>query len=415
MPNFTFTEAFEPLLPNDAGVWPHYTFVFLKGGRGGGKSRAAISYVTARMLEGPMRWLCGREIQNSIRDSMHLSFRDEIDRHNIGKTGTGEFVVTDTEIRNRNGGLIIFRGLHSNLDSLKSIEGFSGFVIDEAQSVSQASLDKLIPTILRNAGAQCIFIFNPENEDDPVNVMMEARRGRADTLIIEVNLDDNPWATPEMFEERDLAYKMDPDRAAWIWGGKCLKNSDAQIFRRKWRVETFEPKPEWDGPYFGLDFGFSQDPCFAVEVYLGERKVWIRRERRQIGLEVDDYPRFIGDVPGIKDRDIRCDCSRPESISYLQKHGFPKAKPAKKWAGSVEDGIAWLKGHEAIVIHTDCPDMAEEARLYSFKVDRRTEEVLRDIVDKHNHGWDAVRYALEPMISAENSGIEAWLSGKAHL
>jgi phage terminase large subunit len=404
MPNFTFPEKFDPLLPNDAGEWPHYTFVFIPGGRGGARSRSATSYVLARMRERPMRWLCAREIQNSIRDSMHLSFRDEIDRQDMGVTGTGEFDAVETEIRNKNGGLIIFRGLLRNLDSLKSIEGLNGFVIDEAQSISQASLDKLIPTVLRNKGSVCIFLFNPENETDPVNRLMEMRRGKANTLIIEMSLDDNPWATEEMFEERELAYQTDPDRAAWIWGGKFLKNSDAQVFAKKYRVESFEPKPEWDGPYFGMDFGFSQDPCFAVEVYLGEGNLWIRRQARSKDghpLDIDKYPELLNTLPGCVDRVLRCDCSRPESISYLSRHGYPRAVGVKKWAGSVEDGVSWIRSHGAIVIHPDCPDMAEEARLYSYKVDPRSGDILPDIVDKNNHGWDAVRYACEPMISAK--------------
>ena len=393
MAEIEVAKKLKPLFTED------YLFAFLHGGRGGAKSRGVGSYVVHEMRRrAGRRVLCGRETQNSIRDSVHLLLRDEIDRHGLGLAGNNEFQVTETEIRHRNGNFAIFRGLLRNLDSLKSIEGLNLVWIEEAQSMSAMSLEKLVPTVIRNPGARFIFTFNPENDSDPVWKMCQSKP--PNSIEIEIGLDDNPWATREMFAQREHDYRVDPDRAAWIWGGKCLKNSDAQIFRRKWRVETFEPKPEWDGPYFGLDFGFSQDPCFAVEVYLGERKIWIRRERRQIGLEVDDYPRFIGDVPKIKERDVRCDCARPESISYLQKHGFPRAKAAKKWAGSVEDGIAWLKGHEAIVIHTDCPDMAEEARLYSFKVDKRTEEVLRDIIDKHNHGWDAVRYALEPMISA---------------
>lgn len=357
------------------------------------------------MRERRRRWLCGREIQLSIRDSVHLVLRDEIERQGLGNNGTGEFTVTDTEIRHRNGGLIIFRGLHSNLDSLKSIEGLDGFWIEEAQSVSQASLDYLIPTVIRNEGAECWFSFNPATERDPVWVEQEKRKGRPDTVVIEINLEDNPWASPAMFEERATAYRTDPDRAAWIWGGKFLRNSTAQVFASKWRVEAFEAGEDWDGPYFGQDFGFSQDPCTAVEVYIHERQLWIRRAIFKVGLDIDLYPAFLDRIPGTRLRPVRCDCSRPESISYLQQHGFPQAMGAKKWAGSVEDGIAWLRSHEAIVIHPDCPEMIEEAQMYSFKEDKRTGDVLPAIVDKWNHGWDAVRYACEPMISGPG---DAW-------
>jgi phage terminase large subunit len=87
----------------------------------------------------------------------------------------------------------------------------------------------------------------------------------------------------------------------------------------------------------------------------------------------------------------------------------PKIEDVKKWAGSVEDGIAFLRAFDKIVIHEDCPHAAEEARLYSYKVDKHTGEIKPDIEDKHNHIWDAVRYALAPMIKP---GPQArWRSG----
>jgi len=69
-----------------------------------------------------------------------------------------------------------------------------------------------------------------------------------------------------------------------------------------------------------------------------------------------------------------------------------------KWKGSVEDGIAFLRSFRRVVIHPECENMQREARLYSYKTDRLTGDITTDIVDAHNHGWDAVRYAIGPMI-----------------
>jgi phage terminase large subunit len=77
---------------------------------------------------------------------------------------------------------------------------------------------------------------------------------------------------------------------------------------------------------------------------------------------------------------------------------MPKAQAVKKWQGSIEDGIAHLRGYKQIVIHPCCTNMRKEARLYSYKVDRLSGDVTSKIVDDHNHGWDAVRYSLSPMI-----------------
>ena len=74
-----------------------------------------------------------------------------------------------------------------------------------------------------------------------------------------------------------------------------------------------------------------------------------------------------------------------------------------KWPGSVEDGIQFLRSFAEIVIHPDCTEMQKEARLYSYKVDRLTGDVTSKVVDAHNHGWDAVRYAVAPMIKRKGS------------
>ena len=95
---------------------------------------------------------------------------------------------------------------------------------------------------------------------------------------------------------------------------------------------------------------------------------------------------------------MRADSARPESISYLKRHGLPRIQGVEKWPGSVEDGVEFIKTFDEIVIHTRCKLMQEEARLYSYKIDKRTQDILPKIEDDNNHRWDAVRYALAPLI-----------------
>lgn len=91
------------------------------------------------------------------------------------------------------------------------------------------------------------------------------------------------------------------------------------------------------------------------------------------------------------------DNSRPETISYLRRSGL-NVSAARKWPGSVEDGITHLRGFRKIYIHRRCTKLQEEALLYRYKVDRTTQQVLPVIVDAYNHGWDAIRYALDGYI-----------------
>jgi len=103
---------------------------------------------------------------------------------------------------------------------------------------------------------------------------------------------------------------------------------------------------------------------------------------------------------------IRADSARPESISYLRRNGLPRIEGVKKWAGSVEDGIEFLKSFERIIIHPDCEETAREFRHYSYKVDKNSGDIQPVIVDDFNHYIDAIRYALVPLMKQRGS---AWL------
>lgn len=407
MPDFSFPEAFAPILPpdieyleaTDQKPFQIWQYAFLPGGRGGARSRSTGAYIIMRMRIPGLRVLCAREIQISIRDSVHLLLRDEIERQGLGQNGTGEFTVTDNEIRHQNGNFIMFRGLHKNIDSLKSIEGLNLVWVEEAHSVSKESFDKLIPTVIRNKGAQFIFAFNPENETDPVWVMMNSKP--PNSVTVWMALDDNPWATDEIFAKRAHDYKVDPDMAAWVWGGQLRKNSQAQILRGKISVYSFEPGPNWDGPYYGIDWGFSQDPTAAVRAWVYNGALYIEHEAYGVDVDIDMTPELLMLIPGIEKEISRADNARPETISYMKRHGFPRMQPCRKWPNSVEDGIAHLRGYTEIVVHPRCENFFLESRLYSYKVDDKTGEVKSAIVDKHNHLIDALRYALQPLIYGE--------------
>jgi hypothetical protein len=97
-------------------------------------------------------------------------------------------------------------------------------------------------------------------------------------------------------------------------------------------------------------------------------------------------------VPGARRHTIRADSARPETISYMRQHGYRHVEGAAKWPGSIEDGIAFIRQFERVVIHPRCTHAAEEFRLYSYKVDKLSGDVLPDVVDGHNHCIDALRY-----------------------
>jgi len=382
-----------------------WRFKVLYGGRGSAKSWTVARDRLLLSTEQPLQGLCARETQESLADSVHRLLGNQIEEMKLPG-----WTIQRERIFNRNGSQITFAGIRTDPKKIKSAESVDWCWVEEAETVSKVSWDVLIPTIRGKgrkredgtfAGSEVILTFNPNEATDPTYQRFIVNPPE-NALILKVNWRDNPWFPEALKIEKDHLARVDPDSYAHVWEGACVSRSDSQVLRGKWRVEDFEPKSHWDGPYFGLDFGFAADPNHAVECYVGDGNLWIRREARAFHMDTDQIPGFLEqEIPAIASRELRCDNARPETISYLQRHGLPKAMAAHKWAGSIQDGIKWLRSHDAIVIHTDAPHLAAEARLWSHKVDRLTDEVLPDVLDENNHGWDAVRYALDPAIRGE--------------
>jgi phage terminase large subunit len=366
-----------------------YKIIF--GGRGAGRSWSVARALLIQASMRPLRILCTRELQNSIQDSVHRLLTDQAEMLGL------PFKATQREITHANGSLFIFDGLRYNPTKIKSLEGVDVAWVEEAERVSEDSWQILIPTI-RKSGSEIWVTFNPDQETDPTYRRF-VQNPPPGAWVAKVSSTDNPWLPAELKAEREYLYRVDPDAAAHVWGGECRTATDAQILRGKWIVEEFEPGEEWGGPYHGADFGFAQDPSTLVRCWIHARTLYVERESYAIGLELDDTAgRWQRDVPDAEHYVIRADNARPESISYLRRHGVPRIEGVTKWKGSVQDGIAHLRQYERIIIHPRCRHAADEARHWSYKVDARTGDVLPDVADGSEHIWDAVRYALTPLI-----------------
>jgi phage terminase large subunit len=339
------------------------------------------------------RVVCIREMQRSLKFSAKTLIESKI--HEMGVAS--HFEILQSEIRNRKGrGIIIFEGMQDHTaDSLKSLEGFHRAWVEEAQSLSQRSLDLLLPTI-RAEGSEIWFTWNPTLPDDAVDKFLVHNRPE-NSIVVEANYKDNPWCPQEMYLEAQRVQRSDSDAYAHIWLGQYNRKSASQVLLGKWRVDEFEPLPTWSGPYFGADWGFSQDPTVLVKFWVGDNRLWVEYESGNVGVDMNDIPLLFDRIPGARDHVIRADNSRPETISHVANQGF-RIEAAVKWNGSVEDGVAWIRSHEEIVIHERCTRAAEEARLWSYKIDRLSGDPLPRLDDNHNHVWDAIRYGAAPMI-----------------
>ncbi|MEY0558866.1 PBSX family phage terminase large subunit [Providencia rettgeri] len=385
----------------------NYRYRCSHGGRGSAKTRTFALMTAIRGYIAAMNGqsgviLCAREYMNSLEESSMEEVKQAIrsvpwlnDFYELGEK------YIRTKCRSVS---YVFAGLRHNLDSIKSKARILIAWVDEAESVSEIAWTKLAPTV-REAGSEIWVTWNPERDGSATDKRF--RKNPPDNaVVVEMNYDDNPWFPSVLEDERlnDQA-RLDTATYAWIWEGAYLENSDKQVLANKYVVQSF-PDDLWqqaDRLLFGADFGFAKDPNTLIRMFILDDCLYIEREAYGVGVELDQMPAFYDEIPEARKWPIKADSARPETISYLKRQGF-NISAAKKWQGSVEDGITYLRGFKQIIIHPKCKETAKEARLYSYKTDRITGEVLPVILDANNHCWDAVRYGLDGYIVQKSKG-----------
>ena len=342
------------------------------GGRGSGKSHAfAEALVEAHILDPNRSTVCVREVQKSLNQSVKRLIEAKIEA--LG--ASAYFEIQESVIKARHGqGRIIFQGMQNHTaDSIKSLEGYDCAWVEEAQSLSQRSLDLLRPTI-RKPGSELWVTWNPRAETDPIDALLRADRVPPDAKVVRVNHTDNPWFPAVLRSELEYDRKRDPDKYRHVWEGEYLRNSERRVFKN-WRVEEFEAAPD-AVLRFGADWGFAVDPTVLVRCHIA------------------DTPTLFASVPGSERWPIVADSARPETISHMRRNGYPKIMGAVKGPRSLEEGVEWLRSHD-IVVHPRCVHLIDELTLYSYKADPLTGAVLPVLEDRDNHVIDALRYACE--------------------
>ncbi|MEE8658537.1 Phage terminase large subunit [Acetobacteraceae bacterium EV16G] len=370
-----------------------YRYRIWYGGRGSSKSWTVARVLVAMAASRKLRILCCREYQNSINDSVKKLLTDQIDAMEL----TPWFKIQEHTITSSFGSEFLFKGLARNIQGIKSTEGIDICWVEEGQTISQTSLDILVPTI-RKTGSEIWITYNPEHSDDPVYKLTSMLQDDPDAWVSRINWRDNPWFPPELEGERKRLLKHDPEAYEHVWEGACRTISEAVIFRHRVTVEAFE-SPSDARYYFGADWGFSQDPTALVRCFVQDDCLYIDHEAGGVGIELDRLPELFERIPGARAWPIKGDSARPETISYLaNRHGF-RISAAQKWPGSVEDGVERLKAFTRIIVHERCVETAREFRLYAYKVDKMTNDILPKIDDRYNHYIDAIRYALDGIIT----------------
>lgn len=381
-------EAFAPLWQKKADDGFAVRYRAFYGGRGSAKSHSFCGAAVLKAADNPLRVGCYREIQKSIRDSAKRLLDDKINEYGLSHF----FESTEREIRGINGSLFIFNGLRSNPDAIKSTEGLDLALLFEADKISQRSIKLLTPTV-RKPGSEIWAEWNPKLETDPIDEMFRGPNGPPPGSIVrKVNFDQNPFFPEVLRKEMEWDKSRDLEIYKWVWLGDYQKHSEARVFKN-WIVEEFE-RPKGTLFRFGADWGFSVDPTVLIRCDIEGNRLYIDYEAYQIGCEIVNMPTLFMSVPESERWPIIADSSRPETISHMQKNGFPKMQATVKGAGSVDEGIQFLQSFD-IVVHPRCKHTIDELTMYRYKIDPLTQKSTSVLEDKNNHVIDALRYACE--------------------
>lgn len=381
------------------------------GGRGSGKSWAFARALIIQAANKPIRVLCTREVQKSIRDSVKRLLDDQIETLGLEEF----FSSTDIAIKGRNGSEFLFNGLsNQTAASIKSYEGIDRVWIEEAQTVSKKSLDILIPTI-RKPDSEIWVSFNPELDTDEVWKRYVENKP-PDCMAAEVNYSDNPWF-PEVLEKERLHCKeTNPEDYAWIWEGKCKAAVDGAIYSHEITSSQTNGKI-CNVPYDPLlkvhvvfDLGWND----SMAIILCQK---VRSEIRVIEYIEDDH----------KTLDYYSSMLRNKNLNYgklfLPHDGATKDFKTGKSSQEILQKIGWSveivpqigleNGIKAarmafsqVYFHKPATDrLINCLKRYRRQINNQTNEPGAPLHDEHSHGADVFRYMC---VAADSMSNEQW-------
>jgi phage terminase large subunit len=358
------------------------------GGRFSLKSHTVARFllIQARLVQ--KRIACFREFQNSIAESSHQLLANLIKEYSLQ-----EFEVTNNSIINKlNGSDFIFKGLFHNEQSIKSIEGIDIAWVEEAQTVSQKSLEVLTPTI-RKPESKIIYTYNRLMEDDPVHNRLVID-GRPNTLILNINYDialKYNWMPDVVRLEMEDDKLKRPNLYKHKWLGKPY-SLELRIFK-DWQIIDEIPH-EARLERYGLDFGYSNDPTSIVALYRYNGGYIVDEICFQKGLTNKQIADILLSVPRAL---TIADSAEPKSIDELRLYGLT-VLPSKKGAGSVNQGIQYVQ-EQRISVTKRSLNVIKEYRNYLWQTDPNG-KIINEPNTGFDHSMDALRYALSQPVSS---------------
>lgn len=369
------------------------------GGRGGAKSWAVARALLIKAAKNPLRILCAREYQTSIRDSVHKLLCDQI----VALELTSFYEITQASIRGRNGSEFAFVGLKNNVSNVKSYEGVDVCWVEEAQTVSRNSWNVLIPTI-RKENSEIWITFNPELETDETYQRFVVKPP-AEAVVQKINWSDNPWFPETLKQEKDALKERDIHAYNQVWEGMCRQTVDGAIFAnelQKAEGENRITRVPYDPvkPVHAIwDLGWSDQTAIWFVQFIGmETRLisYLEDSQKTINYYLQELQKkgYIYDTLWLPhDAENKTLAGGGRTIEEIvRQHGFKTQVLPKV---PVVDSINAARTMFASMWfdRENCADGLTCLRHYRYDVDPDTGMFSRNPRhDQYSHGADAFRY-----------------------
>ncbi len=398
-----------------------YDEFWIVGGRGSSKSSFISIQIILGLIKDPeANAIAFRKVSRTIRDSIQGSLNWAIDE--LGESDNFDSISSPAEITYKpTGQKIILRGLDEprKLKSIKLRKGYFKLLwFEEADEFSGDNEIRSVEQSILRGGEKFVEFLSynpPRNQNHWINKLVKESGNKLTHHSTYLDVPQH-WLGSKFFDKADRLKTNNYETYCHEYLGKAIGNPKELVFAGKYEVRDFETPPlseiYQNRFFFGCDFGFANDPSVLIRCFIKDDCLWIDYEQYGVQVEIDHIGKVIFDkIPESKVWQVEADSSSPAIISNIVRQGF-KIRGAKKWAGSVEEGIEYLRSFKKIIIHSRCVNLAKEFENYSYMVDAETREILPKINDKKSRiyekegdkmgikddGIDAVRYALSTYI-----------------
>jgi phage terminase large subunit len=382
-------------------LFTHYRYKVARGGRGSAKSWSFARALLIQGLKTPLRILCAREVQLSIRQSVHKLLKDQIDRLGL----ESYYQIYEAEIRGVNGTEFSFVGLSTlTVDQIKSFEGIDVCWVEEGQTISKRSWEILVPTI-RKEGSEIWVSYNPDLESDETHQRFSINPP-PDCFNVEVNWRDNPWFNDVLNQERLHCKAVNPDDYDNIWEGKCRSAVEGAIYH----------KQITDAETHGRICNVPYDPMLRVQVVmdLGSTQTMAvgMVQKHTSELRVIDYIEggqedLSGYSAVLKERKYNW------GRVYLPHDGFAKSVNSPKSSAAILRALGWDVPERVEIVELSVEEgikqaqltfprlyfdkgktdvLVESLRRYRRHLNRQTDSFGAPVGDQFSHGADMLRY-----------------------